>query len=73
MSRYLRALAAPCTGGAVLAVAWIVIGPLVFGLQRSIGFGVVLGLVWASAWMVTSRLHSARRRAGGARSSGPSC
>jgi hypothetical protein len=67
-----RALATPCLGGAVLAISWIVLGPLVFGLERSLGFGVVLGLVWALSWLVARAVHLHYRPPGGNHQEGPS-
>jgi len=54
-------------GGVVFALAYTLLGSLIFGYHSSLAVGVAVFVAWSCGWIVLQSIASRRRRAGRAR------
>jgi len=63
MRPLLGQLVTPCTGAIVLAVCWVVLAPILFGLSttQAITMGLLSAIAFVGGWVGVAWLHTRRQ------------
>lgn len=59
-----RSVLAGVAGGIIYALAYTILGPLIFGYHSSLAIGVVVFVAWSGGWIILQEIASRRHGTG---------